>query len=143
MRNLFIRQKTILKKLEATEQALSEAKKEIKDLEAQKEKEKEEAKQQNAKYNVQKIRQNKLSQPLLDEEKQIVIDFLAELNWEDNYYFTFEPADNFPKQLHSVAKFINEKTELYSKVVYGNQLQVSTTKNPNRYFSDYFLGGQF
>lgn len=143
MINLFYRKKTILRRLENTQIALAEAKQELSAFEAEKELEKQEAKQKNAKYNIQQLRQETLTKPLTDEEKQKLIDYLVKLDWEHNSYFIFKPGEHFPNSLVSVVDFINKETELYAEQVYQNSIQVSKVEKVKCYYSDYYYGGQF
>lgn len=143
MKKLFYRKKTILQRLENTQIALKEAKEELSAFEAEKELEKQQAKTKNAKYNIQQLRQETLTKPLTEEEKQKLIDDLVKLDWEHNSYFIFKPNDDFPKSLVAVAEFINEETELYAEQVYQNSIQVSKVEKVRCYYSDYYCGGQW
>ncbi|EAG3021906.1 hypothetical protein B5G91_12600 [Listeria monocytogenes] len=143
MINIFYRKKTILHRLENTQIALKDAKEKISELEADKELEKQEVKVKKAKYNIQQLRQETLTKPLTDEEKQKIIDYLVTLDWEHNSYFIFELNDDFPNSLVSVVNFINEETELYAEQVYQNSLQVSKVEKVRCHYSNYYYGGQF
>lgn len=143
MRNLFYRKKTILQRLENTQIALKEAREALSAFEAEKELEKQEEKQKNAKYNIQQLRQETLTKPLTDEEKQKLIDYLVALDWEHNSYFISKLTDKFPNSIISVVEFINNDTELYAEQVYQNSLQVSKVEKVRCYYSDYYYGGQF
>lgn len=144
MINLFYRKKTILAMLENTQIALKEAREELSAFEAERELEKQEAKQKKARYNIQKLRQETLTKPLTDEEKQKLVDYLVKLDWEHNSYFIFKPNDDFPNSIVSVVDFINNETELYAEQVYQSSLQVSKVEKVRCHYSDYYYyGGQW
>lgn len=143
MINLFYRKKTILERLGKTQQALEEARQKLSAFEAEKELEKQQEKIKKAKYNIQKMREETLTKPLTEEEKQKLIDYLVALDWEHNSYFISKLADDFPNSLVSVVDFINEETELYAEQVYQNSLQVSKVEKVRCHYSDYYYGGQF
>lgn len=143
MRNLFYSKKTILQRLENTQIALKEAREELSAFEAERELEKQQEKIKKAKYNIQQLRQETLTKPLTDEEKQKLIDYLVALDWEHNSYFISKLTDNFPNSIVSVVDFINEETELYAEQVYQHSLQVSKVEKVRCHYSDYYHGGQF
>lgn len=143
MIKLFNSKKTILERLGKTQQALEEARQKLSAIEAEKELEKQKAKMKKARYNIQKLRQETLTKPLTDEEKQKLVDYLVKLDWEHNSYFIFKPNDDFPNSIVSVVDFINNETELYAEQVYQSSLQVSKVEKVRCHYSDYYYGGQF